>query len=377
MQWRDGRRIWLLDTPGFDDTNRSDADVLQVIASVLIQIAQKVELAGIIYLHPIVDVRMHGAAQRNLAVLRSLCGQEAYKCVTLVTTMWEQEPANEGIYAKREMDLLMMDQWWGNMPGATHKRHYGTSDSAQDIINHVLIESLNNGPCPLQITQEMLDDKKPLQDTAAGREVNKGLHELQMQLQRQKAELENEFRAALRQREDQLASDMAQQKAELEIRLRQAHESQSEMKVHFDTMLRKQTQDYTESLRQLEQQRDQANKKLQEFETQLRRVREESEEERQQFQSDKAAFETKIRELEGQNQRLEAERKRAEKERHEAYYISAQQNRQREESALHAPYSTAVQDYSKKCAACDSRRNIVMALNINLFGASLYYWRSR
>ena len=31
----DGRRVTLIDTPGFDDTNRSDTDILNMIAAFL------------------------------------------------------------------------------------------------------------------------------------------------------------------------------------------------------------------------------------------------------------------------------------------------------------------------------------------------------
>jgi len=44
--------VWLIDTPGFDDTERTDADILHEIGEYLVQAsADKIFLTGIIYLH--------------------------------------------------------------------------------------------------------------------------------------------------------------------------------------------------------------------------------------------------------------------------------------------------------------------------------------
>lgn len=82
------RTVYLIDTPGFDDTNRSDTQVLTEIATWLgDSYRSKVLLHGIIYLHRITDVRMSGSARRNLLMFKHLCGDEYLKKVILVTTM--------------------------------------------------------------------------------------------------------------------------------------------------------------------------------------------------------------------------------------------------------------------------------------------------
>lgn len=50
----DGFVTYLIDTPGFDDTNKSDTEILQVISSWLAQICTPTDkLAGVVYLHRI------------------------------------------------------------------------------------------------------------------------------------------------------------------------------------------------------------------------------------------------------------------------------------------------------------------------------------
>ena len=106
--------IYLIDTPGFDDTNRSDSEVLREIASWLTaSYAAKVRLSGIIYLHRISDVRMQGSAKRNLFMFKKLCGPDSLGNVILATTMWDRVSEAEGL--ARETELTSTDDFWGWM----------------------------------------------------------------------------------------------------------------------------------------------------------------------------------------------------------------------------------------------------------------------
>ena len=58
-----GRKVHLIDTPGFDDTTRSDVDILMEVAFFLATTYNnEIKMDGIIYLHRIMDVRMRGSA---------------------------------------------------------------------------------------------------------------------------------------------------------------------------------------------------------------------------------------------------------------------------------------------------------------------------
>jgi len=75
-----GDRLVLVDTPGFDDTNKSDLEILQMISNWLQNVYEKrIKLAGIIYLHRITDNRMAGTPHRNLRMFGQLCGDQAVK----------------------------------------------------------------------------------------------------------------------------------------------------------------------------------------------------------------------------------------------------------------------------------------------------------
>ncbi len=69
--------ITLVDTPGFDDSERSDTEILTLIADWLQDsFEDRIFLSGIIYLHRISDIRMSGSSIKNLRMFRKLCGTE-------------------------------------------------------------------------------------------------------------------------------------------------------------------------------------------------------------------------------------------------------------------------------------------------------------
>lgn len=108
------RRVFLVDTPGFDDSERGETQILKDIALFLSQIyKRKILLTGIIYLHRITDRRMSGSSIRNLDMFKALCGEDAYKHVVLATTMWEQVDLKIG--EQRENELKSKPDYWGYM----------------------------------------------------------------------------------------------------------------------------------------------------------------------------------------------------------------------------------------------------------------------
>jgi len=62
-----GWEVWLIDTPGFDNTHRSDLDILPTIANWIHQPNHQYNhLSGIIYLYRIIDTPMEGTNLKNL-----------------------------------------------------------------------------------------------------------------------------------------------------------------------------------------------------------------------------------------------------------------------------------------------------------------------
>ncbi|KAF7970791.1 hypothetical protein HWV62_23072 [Athelia sp. TMB] len=172
-----GRRVVLFDTPGFDDTTKSDTDILKMIAAFLASTYQQgATLSGVIYVHRISDFRMGGISRRNFSMFRKLCGDDSLKNVALVTNMWsEVDPA---VGAAREAELRTKDIFFKPVldKHAQLLRHDGSLASAHAIIEQIV----SNHPLALRIQQELVDEHKDISETAAGTELNRELAEQEL-----------------------------------------------------------------------------------------------------------------------------------------------------------------------------------------------------
>ncbi|KIO01012.1 hypothetical protein M404DRAFT_40787, partial [Pisolithus tinctorius Marx 270] len=128
------RNIVLVDTPGFDDTFMTDAQILREIAQWLNAAYKKnIKLSGVLYLHRISDNRVSGTPLRNYNMFMELCGKENFKNIVLVTTMWDE--VTEEVGSARENEL--QSGFWQAMInlGSTIHRFDGTMESAWKIIS--------------------------------------------------------------------------------------------------------------------------------------------------------------------------------------------------------------------------------------------------
>ena len=128
-------------------------------------------LAGILYFHRISDLKMGGSQTRNFKMFRSLCGDNALRNVVIVTNMWSRVELEDG--EAREAELMTEDIFFkpALAKGAMMARHQDTTASAEAIIRLVI----DNRPLPLQIQKELVDERKDITETTAGRELNQEL----------------------------------------------------------------------------------------------------------------------------------------------------------------------------------------------------------
>ncbi|KAI0950845.1 hypothetical protein AcW1_008042 [Taiwanofungus camphoratus] len=224
--------VTLIDTPGFDDTYKSQADILNDIASFLERTYEAGrKLSGIIYMHRISDNRIGGIAKENFRLFEKICGTDAMKNVLIVTTMWEDVTLEIG--TSREKELASKSTFFKDAidAGARMTRNYNTAVSAKTVMQNII----NNLPQTLQMQREIVDEKKIVPQTEAG-------IELQNELERQ-VEI---IRHATKQLQAEMVlaagSKEATYKDEIE-ELKRAHdEQQSKMKM-MENELQKLTKD--------------------------------------------------------------------------------------------------------------------------------------
>ncbi|KAG8797240.1 hypothetical protein FRC16_009108 [Serendipita sp. 398] len=164
------RKVVLVDTPGFDDTYKSDIEILTMIAEFLVK----------------ADQRMTGSLLKNLKMFVSLCGIQSMPIVTIVTTMWSRVLKEVGEARERELKQKM----WFDMieKGCNVKRFDGTYQSALDIL-----ADAKTVTAPL-LSTEMVAQRKKLKATAAGHELAQEIKNLVKQRKAANRKLQELFK---------------------------------------------------------------------------------------------------------------------------------------------------------------------------------------
>ncbi|CZR68363.1 uncharacterized protein PAC_18262 [Phialocephala subalpina] len=189
--------VAIVDCPGFNDTNRSDTEVLEEIAKVLSSqylLSKQLHLRGILYLRDITKGRMEGSDMRTLNLFKSLVGKKAFPHIVFVTTMWGRltDKDLEVAYA-RERELK--DEFWKEMiwDGSRVQKFQGSKSSAEGIISQIIG---SDDPIVLQIQRELIDKELELAVTEAGAilvpEVEERLDRSTSRIQRSRARLAEE-----------------------------------------------------------------------------------------------------------------------------------------------------------------------------------------
>ncbi|KAJ4398853.1 hypothetical protein N0V91_009904 [Didymella pomorum] len=203
-------KVLLIDTPGFDDTKRTDSEILTEIARILsAQYELGVQLKGVVYIHRITDIRYSRAAIKTFEIFKKICGEEALKNVLLITSRWEGIEPSVG--AERERQLK--DNFWAYMVGrgSNISRFHGDRDSAITLVSQLLCRE----KVVLQLQRELVDEKKNLSATVAGSFVDDNLEKLKQQVSDELASLD-------RLRQELLENDRAMRR---QIRLDWEQES--------------------------------------------------------------------------------------------------------------------------------------------------------
>lgn len=281
-----GNIVTLIDTPGFDDTNRSDTEILRSIAAYLSNTyEQGAKLAGIIYMHRISDTRVGGTSSRNFRIFRELCGESTLRNVLIVTTMWSEVSPELG--EERERELASSSKFFKPIldKGARMLRHTNTRESAHAILRHLV----NAQAHTLQIQHELVNEQRDLAHTSAGVELGRLLKDQaerhEEQLKEVRREMEEAMRAkdeesrmelqqvvdeklseieSIRRNAERMAADFAAEKARLETRIADMEEANREHLRNLEEHARRE--------KELIDARDEAEKRASDLERKLERA---------------------------------------------------------------------------------------------------------
>ncbi|KAG6913488.1 hypothetical protein DXG01_006490 [Tephrocybe rancida] len=160
------RRVFIVDTPGFNDTFEPLEEILRRVAVWLANsYGTHQKVAGIIFLQDITAARMHGSSKKVMRVFEKLCGKNAASKVLFMTTKWDTISMEIG--TRHEVEII--NYWKGMLSakpsGSRITRYDGQRSSAKAIISEFLKH--DNGAL-IQIQKQMVDDRVFTPETHAG-----------------------------------------------------------------------------------------------------------------------------------------------------------------------------------------------------------------
>lgn len=220
-------QVTLIDTPGFDDTTKSDAEVLKAIAEFLARMRrQNQKLHGVIYLHRITDNRMGGTALRNFRMFRELCGIKALASCVIVLNMWNE--VSEDVATARERELRETDIFFKPAmdAGASMLHHTNSPSSAQEILRDVVKKE----PVVLQIQEEIVEQGKPIYETSAGVALLGDLAARQQRQLAQLQEMQRELEEAIEQQNESDRRELEEIEAGIKAKTAQLERDQESIR---------------------------------------------------------------------------------------------------------------------------------------------------
>ncbi|KAF9555463.1 hypothetical protein CPC08DRAFT_712004 [Agrocybe pediades] len=162
-------RIILVDTPGFDDTEKTEMEVLGQISNFLADLYRNnISPNGVIYTHSITDNRISESQCRALRCFRHLCGDRICPNILFVTTMWDDVKTR---CRAEEMERRLKEKYWRDMIslGASTTPYWNTPQSARETVNNFIGRRQGLSRIPLQIQQDIVDKRLTLGETEAAR----------------------------------------------------------------------------------------------------------------------------------------------------------------------------------------------------------------
>jgi len=176
---------------------------------------RKIWVTGVLFLHRISDNKFSQTANRISTMLKSLCGDDAMKHLTLCTTMWDKVGDDEGF---DRLDQLSNTGVLKEMisKGASVARISNVSPNAKAEAEKIVSQLIKNaGPVELAIQDEMVNQHKTALQTGAGQVLDEHLREVREQAERERKELSDRL---IKEKEDIAAKAQAAiREKELEV----------------------------------------------------------------------------------------------------------------------------------------------------------------
>ncbi|TGJ80533.1 hypothetical protein E0Z10_g8238 [Xylaria hypoxylon] len=297
-----GRMVYLIDTPGFDDTCRTDVEIFKGLAFLFSQLYRSgARLGGILYLHRITDNRATGSAVRSFNTLKNMCGPDAAKFVLLVTTMWDSIPAGselETIALQRERELRDTEMFWGSMSrrGSCMVRSPDNESSPLDIVNALADLAIQDGPVILQIQREIVDQQCAMEDTTARREIVKEYAELSTIFHQELKKLQIQYVEAEISRSHEVTKEIQGQKESLEYQILEAEVAEQSLRDSVEVLFEEKREAYQNLYAEARKEEIDMERRLERYRQECQRMKDDMRRNMELYDSETRAYHDQIAE---------------------------------------------------------------------------------
>lgn len=176
----DGRTVTLIDTPGFNDSQRTDTDILKLIAQWLQGTYEYGKLlTGVILLQPINGIRAVRSEKTRTALFQEICGENAFSHVVIATTMWSEVNNKLEAYRRVEERKIHPDFWFKMIAKGATVVNY---ENRTKYETHKIIRTLlYKGQVAMKMQPELQNNNGALFQTSAGRLLHENLSDEEKQ----------------------------------------------------------------------------------------------------------------------------------------------------------------------------------------------------
>jgi hypothetical protein len=172
-------------------------------------------IGGVLYLH---DITREGSTLNGLTVFSKICGQDAMKWVSIVTTKWERLQDREGGYGK--VEELCQGPWGGLIRAGAKVCHLRPADPESvhppfpehnepwEVVSQFFpgVPAYDFGDRILQIQREIVEGGLVIPHTEAGKALPMSINELVKKEKGLKREAKKDFKVGGRRATDLLST---------------------------------------------------------------------------------------------------------------------------------------------------------------------------
>lgn len=237
----DGTPVELMDTPGFDDSVRSEFEALETTISELQSWASE-GVHAIIYIHRISDNKVSGSALRAFDTFFKMCGttDKVMERTAIVTNMWGCVSPELG--EAREVDLKNNDTLLFRRAielGAKFHRNDNPPQSAVEIVR-TLIGNKSHFSKPVKLAvQRELSEGVPLLQTSAGEALNFEMARTQAKHEAEIKCLAEQYEKALQYHDTESQEEIREQRVLVEKELNELRSMEARLRKQVDQKMRR------------------------------------------------------------------------------------------------------------------------------------------